>query len=57
MPLGLIACCVAGFFCGWPMMLLGIFIGDRFHANMSDLTFKRLVGMVLVESSAALCVK
>jgi len=39
------------------MMLLGIFIGDRFHANMSDLTIKRLVGMVLVESSAALCAK
>jgi uncharacterized protein len=40
-----------------PMMLLGIFIGDRFHAKMTDLTFKRLVGTVLIASGLALLIK
>ena len=40
-----------------PMMLLGIFMGDRFHADMTDLAFKRLVGIVLVASGVALLVK
>ena len=41
----------------FPMMLLGIFIGDRFHAGMSDLAFRRLVGAVLVVSGLALLVR
>jgi uncharacterized protein len=41
----------------FPLMLLGIFIGDRFHAGMSEITFRRLVGLILVVSGAALLVK
>jgi uncharacterized membrane protein YfcA len=40
-----------------PPMLLGILIGDRFHAGMSETVFRRLVGAVLVVSGAALLVK
>jgi uncharacterized protein len=45
------------FLAAFPLMLIGIFIGDRFHANMTDLTFKRLVGVVLIASGLALLVK
>ena len=41
----------------FPMMLTGIFIGDRFHTGLSDLAFKRLVGAVLIVSGLALLVK
>jgi uncharacterized membrane protein YfcA len=41
----------------FPLMLLGIFIGDRFHADMPELTFRRAVAMLLVVSGAALMVK
>ena len=41
----------------FPMMLVGIFIGDRFHAGMSDLTFRRMVSAVLILSGLALLVK
>src|SRR5262249_21962129 len=40
-----------------PPMLLGILIGDRFHAGMSETVFRRLVGAVLVVSGAALLVR
>ena len=40
-----------------PPMLLGILIGDRFHAGMSETVFRRLVGAVLVVSGAALVLK
>ena len=40
-----------------PMMLIGIFIGDRFHAGMSEKNFRRLVGAVLIVSGLALLVK
>jgi uncharacterized membrane protein YfcA len=39
------------------MMLIGIFIGDRFHAGMSELTFRRLLGAVLIASGLALLVR
>jgi uncharacterized membrane protein YfcA len=45
------------FAAAFPLMLLGIFIGDRFHAGMSETTFRRLVGLILVASGAALMVK
>jgi len=48
---------VLAFCIALPMMLIGIFIGDRFHANITDLTFKRLVGLVLIVSGVALCAK
>jgi uncharacterized membrane protein YfcA len=41
----------------FPMMLAGIFIGDRFYTGMSDVAFKRLVGVVLIVSGLALLVK
>jgi uncharacterized membrane protein YfcA len=41
----------------FPLMLIGIFIGDRFHAGMSDTTFRRLVGAVLIVSGIALLVR
>ena len=41
----------------FPLMLIGIFIGDRFHAGMSETTFRRLVGAVLIVSGLALLVR
>src|SRR3954464_1639011 len=41
----------------FPLMLLGIFIGDRFHADMPELTFRRAVAVLLIVSGAALLVK
>jgi len=41
----------------FPSMLLGIFIGNRFHHGMSDLTFRRTVAGALIVSGAALLIK
>jgi len=41
----------------FPLMLIGIFIGDRFHAGMSERAFRRTVGAVLIASGAALLVR
>lgn len=41
----------------FPMMLAGIFIGNRFHHGMSDLTFRRTVSGALIASGLALLVK
>jgi uncharacterized membrane protein YfcA len=41
----------------FPMMLLGIFIGDRFHGDMDETTFRRVIAVVLVASGVALMVK
>jgi uncharacterized membrane protein YfcA len=41
----------------FPMMLLGILIGDRFHTGLSDLGFRRLVSVALVVSGIALLIK
>ena len=41
----------------FPMMLLGIFIGDRFHGDMDETTFRRVIAVVLVVSGVALMVK
>ena len=40
-----------------PLMLLGIFIGDRFHARITDLAFRRLVSAILIVSGVALFMK
>ena len=40
----------------FPLMLLGIFIGDRFHGGIGDLGFRRLVAAILIVSGAALLV-
>src|SRR5262249_28205595 len=42
------------FAAAFPLMLIGIYIGDRFHAGMSETTFRLLVGLVLIASGAAL---
>jgi uncharacterized membrane protein YfcA len=41
----------------FPMMLIGIFIGDRFQSGLSDLAFRRLVSGALIVSGLALMVK
>jgi len=40
-----------------PMMLLGIFVGDRVHSGLSDLAFRRVVAAALVVSGGALMIK
>jgi hypothetical protein len=40
-----------------PMMLIGIFIGDRVHSGLSDLAFRRVVAAALVVSGGALMIK
>lgn len=42
---------------GLPLMLAGIFIGNRIHTGLSDLAFRRLVSVALIASGAALLVK
>jgi uncharacterized membrane protein YfcA len=44
-----IACAVA-----LPMMALGVFLGNRIHANLNDVMFRRLVAGVLVLSGIPL---
>jgi uncharacterized membrane protein YfcA len=45
------------FAAAFPMMLIGIFVGDRFHANMTERTFRHLVSAVLIVSGIALVLK
>jgi len=45
------------FAAAFPLMLLGIFIGDRFHASMSEPVFRRLIPIVLVVSGIALMIR
>jgi uncharacterized membrane protein YfcA len=40
-----------------PMMLAGIFIGNRIHTGVSDLAFRRLVSGALIASGLALLAK
>ncbi|RPJ48711.1 MAG: sulfite exporter TauE/SafE family protein [Betaproteobacteria bacterium] len=48
----LVACAIA-----LPMMALGIFIGDRVHANLNDIAFKRLVAVILIISGLPLLIR
>jgi uncharacterized membrane protein YfcA len=41
----------------FPAMLLGIFIGNRFHHGMSEKVFRRTVAGALIASGAALLIK
>jgi uncharacterized membrane protein YfcA len=41
----------------FPMMLVGIFIGNRFHHGMSELLFRRTVSGALIASGVALLIK
>jgi uncharacterized protein len=46
-----------GFALALPMMLLGVFLGDRIHAGLSDLAFRRVVSGALIASGIALLLK
>jgi uncharacterized membrane protein YfcA len=41
----------------FPPMLVGIFVGNRFHHGMSDLAFRRTVAGALIASGLALLIK
>ncbi len=41
----------------FPLMMIGIAIGNRFHHGMSDLAFKRTVSCALIASGLALLAK
>ena len=41
----------------FPSMVVGIFIGNRFHHGMSDLAFRRMVACALIASGLALLIK
>jgi uncharacterized membrane protein YfcA len=41
----------------FPSMVLGMFIGNRFHHSMSDLAFRRTVACALIVSGLALLIK
>jgi uncharacterized membrane protein YfcA len=41
----------------FPSMLLGLFLGNRFHHGMSELTFRRTVAGALTVSGLALLIK
>jgi uncharacterized membrane protein YfcA len=40
-----------------PMMLLGIFVGNRIHTGLSELSFRRMVSGALIVSGLALLAK
>lgn len=48
----LIACAIA-----LPMMAVGVFIGNRVHANLAPVAFKRLVAVILIASGVPLLVR
>ncbi len=48
----LIACLIA-----IPVMLIGVWIGNRVHANLNDLAFKRLVAAILIISGLPLMIR
>lgn len=48
----LIACAAA-----LPMMMLGIFIGNRIHANLNEVAFKRMIAVLLIISGLPLLLR
>ncbi len=48
----MIACALA-----LPMMALGIFTGNRIHANLNDVAFKRLIAVILIISGLPLMIR
>lgn len=48
----LIACLIAV-----PIMLIGVWIGNRIHANLVDVAFKRLVAVILIASGLPLLMR
>jgi uncharacterized protein len=41
----------------FPLMLIGVFVGDRFHGGIGETAFRRLVAAVLILSGVALLVR
>jgi uncharacterized protein len=41
----------------FPLMLLGVFIGDRVHGNLSQVAFKRIVCGILIASGVPLLIR
>jgi uncharacterized membrane protein YfcA len=48
----LIACAAA-----LPLMALGVFLGNRIHANLDQLRFKRFVAVVVIASGVPLLLR
>lgn len=40
-----------------PLMMLGAFLGNRIHANLEQLRFKRFVAVVLIASGVPLVLR
>lgn len=40
-----------------PVMLIGVWIGNRIHANLDDIKFKRLVAVILIASGMPLLLR
>jgi uncharacterized protein len=47
----------ATFAAAFPLMLAGIYIGDRIHLNMSEITFRRVVSVLLMLCGVPLLLK
>ena len=45
------------FAAAFPVMLIGIYVGNRIHLNIAELAFKRLVGVTLLACSVPLLLK
>lgn len=45
------------FTAAFPIMLIGIYVGNRIHLSISELTFKRVVGATLLACSVPLLLK
>lgn len=44
-------------FAAVPIMLIGVWIGNRIHANLNDTAFKRLVAVILIASGLPLLIR
>lgn len=45
------------FAAAFPVMLIGIYVGNRIHLGISELSFRRLVGATLLAFSVPLLLK
>ena len=45
------------FVAAFPVMLIGIYVGNRIHLSISELMFKRVVGATLMACSVPLLLK
>ena len=45
------------FLAAFPLMLIGIYLGDRIHVRLNELTFRRVVGVMFVLCGVSLILK